>query len=205
MNSLLLASENPGKLSEILDLLADLPVEVVTPQTLGLRLQVVEDGQTYADNARRKALAFAHAGKMVALGDDSGLEVEALGGRPGIYSARFAPWEGATDADRRRYLLQQLQGRPQPEGVGGWPARFHCTVAVAAPSGEIRFAEGECPGVIISEERGTNGFGYDPVFYLPEYGQTMAELGMEVKNRISHRARAVQAAKPILIEMLGLD
>ncbi len=203
IKSLLLASENPGKLVEIIDLLSDLRVEVTTPQSLGLHLQVEEDGQTYAENAARKALAFARAGKMVALGDDSGLEVEALNGRPGIFSARFSPKQGATDADRRAYLLEQLKGKPFPVGLPGWPARFHCTVAVADPEGEVRFAEGECPGLIIPEERGTHGFGYDPVFYLPEYGRTMAELDMEIKNRISHRARAVIAAKPILAAMLG--
>ncbi|MDD5371676.1 MAG: non-canonical purine NTP pyrophosphatase, partial [Anaerolineaceae bacterium] len=122
---------------------------------------------------------------------------------PGLCSHRFAPWEDATDADRRCYLLERLRGLPFPPGLPGWPARFHCTVAVAAPDGTVHYAEGDCPGVIIPGERGTGGFGYDPVFYLPEYGQTMAELGMGVKNQISHRARAVHAAIPILEGMLG--
>jgi XTP/dITP diphosphohydrolase len=193
LTSILLATENQGKRIEINALLADLPLRLVLPSELGLSLSVAEDGATYAENAARKARAYARAAGMAALADDSGLEVDVLGGLPGIHSHRFAPWPDATDADRRRYLLQQLHGRPRP-----WRARFRCTVAVATPDGDVQYAEGECSGEIIPEERGSAGFGYDPIFYLPEYGQTMAELGLEVKNRISHRARAIQAARPIL-------
>ena len=203
MVELMIASENPGKMIEIQDLLSDLEVALITPSSLGLRLNVVEDGQTYAENAARKALAYARASGRTALGDDSGLEVEALGGKPGLYSHRFAPWPDATDADRRAYLLEQLRKIPRPAGMPGWPACFHCTVAIASPTGEVRYADGECRGVIIPEERGNQGFGYDPVFYIPEYGQTMAELGMDVKNQISHRARAIRSSIPILKGMLG--
>jgi len=191
--ALLLASENRGKQVELQALLADLNINVVLPKDLGLDLSVVEDGLTYAENAAKKAEAFARASGLVSLGDDSGLEVDALDGRPGLYSARFLARPGATDADRRAYLLSQLRGKPRP-----WTAHFHCSVAVAVPGGETHFTVGNCPGEIIPEERGSGGFGYDPVFLLDEPGKTMAELEMEEKNRLSHRARAVQAAVPIL-------
>jgi XTP/dITP diphosphohydrolase len=197
MSTLLLATNNRGKRLEMQALLNGLAVELVTPAEIGLELEVVEDGATYAENAAKKAIAFARASGLLSLADDSGLEVDALGGQPGLYSARFAPQPGATDADRRRYLLQRLEGQPRP-----WTARFRCVVALCAPGGEVQFAEGICPGEIIPEERGHTGFGYDPVFLLPEYGQTMAELGMEVKNQVSHRARAVRAALPIIQTLL---
>ncbi|KAF0109255.1 MAG: dITP/XTP pyrophosphatase [Anaerolineaceae bacterium] len=196
---LLLATNNPGKVAEMKALLDGLPLDLLTPADIGLTLEVAEDGQTYAENAARKAEAFARAGGLAALADDSGLEVDALDGRPGLHSHRFAPQAGATDADRRAYLLQQLAGKPRP-----WTARFRATVAVAAPGRETRFAAGTCEGEIIPEERGTNGFGYDPIFLVPEFGRTMAELTMDEKNRLSHRARAVQNAVPILREILGL-
>ena len=169
------------------------------PSDLGITLEVAEDGQTYAENAARKAAAFAKASGMVALADDSGLEVDALGGQPGLHSHRFTHLPNATDADRRKYLLEQLGDKPRP-----WTARFRATVAVARPSGEIKLAEGECEGEIIPDERGTNGFGYDPIFFIPELGRTMAELAMDEKNRLSHRARAIRNAIPILKEVLDL-
>jgi XTP/dITP diphosphohydrolase len=194
---LLLASNNPGKLREMLDLLDDLANEVITPQQIGLNLEVAESGATYADNAAIKARSYARAARMLALGDDSGLEVDVLGGLPGIRSKRFSPKSGATDADRRLYLLERLQDQPRP-----WTARFRCTVALATPQGELYFAEGECPGEIIPDERGQNGFGYDPIFLLPDLGLTMAELSIEMKNRLSHRARAIQAARPLLTKLI---
>jgi XTP/dITP diphosphohydrolase len=124
--------------------------------------------------------------------------VDALGGAPGLFSARYHPQPGANDADRRQYLLENLRGLPRP-----WTARFHCTVAVAAPPGALYYASGDCPGEIIPDERGTNGFGYDPIFYFPEWGKTMAELPLEQKNRISHRARAVMAAVPVLEQIFS--
>jgi XTP/dITP diphosphohydrolase len=179
-------------------LLQGVPADLVTPRDLGLNLEVEEDGETYAENAERKASAFAQASNLLTLADDSGLEVDALGGLPGVRSARFAPQPGATDADRRAYLIQRLEGLPRP-----WRARFHCTVALARPSGPVRFAVGECEGEILPEERGGNGFGYDPLFLIPELGLTMAELSMEQKNTLSHRARAVVASRPILAELLA--
>jgi XTP/dITP diphosphohydrolase len=197
MTTLLIASGNVGKLKEIQDILKDHPWTLVLPVHVGLTLEVVEDGATYAENAARKALAYSQVSGLVTLADDSGLEVEALGGQPGLHSARYAPWAGATDADRRRYLLQHLQDKPRP-----WLARFHCTVAVATCQGEMYYAEGNCPGEIIPDERGTGGFGYDPIFFLPELGQTMAELSMDQKNQLSHRALAVRAAVPVLQKVL---
>jgi XTP/dITP diphosphohydrolase len=195
---LLLATNNPGKIVEIKTLLGGLGIELLTPADLGLRLEVEEDGETYAENASKKAAAFARLSGLVSLGDDSGLEVDALDGSPGLHSHRFAPQPGATDADRRKYLLARLAGRPRP-----WTARFRATVAVALPSGEVRLASGDCAGQIIPVERGENGFGYDPIFLIPELGRTMAELVMQEKNRLSHRARAVQNAIPILQAVLG--
>lgn len=197
MTTLLIASSNPGKLREIRAILGNFPVELVLPAQIGLELDVVEDGATYAENAILKARAYAKASGLIALGDDSGLEVYALGGQPGLYSARYAPWPNATDADRRRYLLQNLQGKERP-----WQAHFHCTVAVATPEGEVYTADGDCPGEVIPEERGNGGFGYDPIFLLPDRGLTMAELPEADKNAISHRARAIHAAVPILKNLL---
>ncbi len=198
MAKLLLASGNRGKLREIQALLVGLEVELLIPSQLGLEINVEEDGSTYEENAARKAQAYANASALITLADDSGLEVDQLRGAPGIHSARFSPLPGATDADRRAYLLSQLRSGPRP-----WHARFYCTVALAIPSGEIHFAHGECPGEIIPEERGQNGFGYDPIFLIPEIGKTMAELSMEEKNQLSHRARAVRAALPFLRSLLN--
>ncbi len=199
MRSILIATNNKGKVDEIKALLDGLGLALLTPSDLGLVLEVAEDGQTYAENAAKKAAAFAQASGMIALGDDSGLEVDALGGQPGLHSHRFCPIPNATDADRRNYLLERLGDKPHP-----WIARFRATVAIALPSGEIQLAAGQCEGEIIPGESGTNGFGYDPIFFIPEIGHTMAELEMNEKNRLSHRARAIQKAIPILKEALGL-
>jgi XTP/dITP diphosphohydrolase len=200
MNKLLLATNNQGKLRELRATLrvADLPIELVTPADIRLELDVPEDGSTYAENATKKAVAFQRASGLACLADDSGLEVDALDGAPGLYSARYSSKPGASDADRRAYLLQNLGGKPRP-----WAARFRATVAIAGPGGSVQIAEGICPGEIVPEERGTGGFGYDPIFLLPELGLTMAELSEETKNRLSHRARAVQAALPILMKLFG--
>lgn len=193
MSKLLIATLNRGKLVEIQALLNGLEVELVTPEDIGLDLEVEEDGNTYAENAARKALAFASASGLLCLADDSGLEVDALGGQPGIRSARFSPLANASDADRRAHLLERLKDHPRP-----WTARFVCVVALLQPGGSLQYTEGICPGEIIPEERGSNGFGYDPIFFIPGTGRTMAELRMEQKNHISHRARAILAARPIL-------
>ena len=195
---LLLASYNQGKQHELHALLADAPLDLISPASLNLSLDVVEDGLTYQENAARKALAFAQASGYLSLADDSGLEVEALDGQPGLHSARFSPLPGATDRDRRELLLQKVQNKPRP-----WVACFRCVIALAVPTGELYFSEGVCPGEIIPEERGQNGFGYDPIFLLSALGKTMAELSMEEKNRLSHRARAVLAAKGVLLQLVS--
>lgn len=197
MAKMLIATNNPGKMLEIQALLNESDLELLTPADLGLDLDVLEDGETYADNARRKALAFQETSGLFTLADDSGLEVDALNGAPGLYSARFSSKPGATDADRRAHLLEKLTGLPRP-----WTARFRCVIALAAPGKEVQFAEGVCEGQIIPDERGQNGFGYDPIFYLPELGRTMAQLSREEKNHLSHRARAILAAKPLIISMI---
>jgi XTP/dITP diphosphohydrolase len=193
MLKLLLASNNKDKIIEIQALLEGMDIRLITPADLRLDLQVEENDESYSENAAHKAASFGKATGLVSLADDSGLEVDALGGLPGVRSHRFSPKEGATDADRRLYLLERLQGVPRP-----WSAHFHCTVAVYSPSGETFFAEGNCYGEITPEERGSNGFGYDPIFFVPQFGLTMAELSLEQKNRISHRAVAIRSAFPIL-------
>jgi XTP/dITP diphosphohydrolase len=199
LNDLLIATNNRGKLDEITALLEPLRLSLLTPSDVGIDLAVAEDGQSYAENAALKAVAFAQVGGFVALGDDSGLEVDALEGMPGLHSHRFCPIPNATDADRRAYLLEKLAGKPRP-----WTARFRATVAIALPSGQVKIASGQCEGEIIPQERGSNGFGYDPVFLIPEMGCTMAELEMSVKNRLSHRAHAIRNAIPILQEIFHL-
>lgn len=200
MKRLLIATNNRGKIKELQDLLKDLQIELVTPAQIGLDLDVIEDGDTYAENATRKAVAFARLSGLVSLADDSGLEVEALDGAPGLYSARYGAPDGGklSDAERRAFLIQNLQGKPPP-----WTARFHATIAVALPTGETYLAEGFCEGEIIPEERGTGGFGYDPIFLLSELGKTMAELATDEKNRLSHRARAVMNAKQVLAQLFN--
>ena len=200
MQPLLLATNNKGKVAEIKALLESTGLTLLTPAELGLALDVTEDGLTYAENASKKATAFAKASGLIALGDDSGLEVDALNGQPGLHSHRFCPIPDATDADRRSYLLEKLAGAPRP-----WTAHFHATVAVVLPSGQTYITSGQCDGEIIPEEHGSNGFGYDPIFFIPGIGRTMAQLEMSEKNRLSHRALAIQNAIPILIEIFNIN
>ncbi len=193
MLKLLLASQNSGKLREMKFILQGLPLQIISPAEIGIHLQVEETGKTYAENAALKARAFAKESGLIALGDDSGLEVDALNGKPGLYSARYAPAPNANDADRRGFLLKNLRAAPRP-----WTARFRATIAIAQPNSEIHFTEGICEGEIIPEERGSGGFGYDPIFYLPEIGRTMAELSEDEKNRLSHRAKALEKMKKVI-------
>ncbi len=190
---LLIATGNRGKQEEYRRLLAGLPLRLRFPQEVAAGLTVAETGRTYAENAALKARAWAAATGLLTLADDSGLEVAALGGAPGLYSARYGPGPEATDAERRRYLLSRLEGRPRP-----WRARFVCVIAVAAPAGALHFAEGVCRGEIIPAERGEHGFGYDPIFWLPDLRRTMAELPPEEKNRRSHRGKAAAAIRQVL-------
>ena len=197
MKRLLIATNNKGKIKELQDLLKNTGIELVTPAQINLDLDVIENGQTYAENAVKKAVAFAQASGLVSLADDSGLEVDALNGAPGLYSARYGSPDGhhvkLSDAERRAILIKNLADKPRP-----WTARFHATIAVAVPNSETHLAEGFCEGEIIPEERGTGGFGYDPIFLLSALGKTMAELSMDEKNHLSHRARAVMNAEGIL-------
>lgn len=197
MKKLLLATNNEGKIKELCELLRMSGAELLTPLQIGLDLEIDESGNTYLENAIKKARAFAKESNLICLADDSGLEVEALDGAPGIYSARFSPKIGANDKDRRVYLLDQLQKHRKP-----WLAKFHCTVVLSAPDGEIHSADGSCYGEIIPEERGSSGFGYDPIFLVSGLGKTMAELSMAEKNQISHRARAIRAIMSILVAQL---
>jgi XTP/dITP diphosphohydrolase len=198
MVKVLVATNNRGKVRELAEIFADLKDGLLLPADLGITLDVAETGQTYAENARLKAMAFARASGLISMGDDSGLEVDALAGAPGLHSARYAGL-GATDAARRAKLIRELRDIHAPR-----PARFRCVIAVAQPTGNMQLFEGICEGEIILEERGSQGFGYDPIFYLAEYQRTMAELPPEVKNQISHRARAARAALPYLTALLKL-
>jgi XTP/dITP diphosphohydrolase len=182
---MLIATNNPGKVREYDDLLRGLGLELCGLADMGLERQVDETGHTFDENARLKAQAYCQASHLLTLADDSGLEVAMLDGAPGVHSARYAG-QGASDADRIRKLLAALDGVPWVNRA----ARFRCVIALAWPDGRLETFEGQCTGVIALEPKGTNGFGFDPVFYLPELNCTMAELPMDVKNRISHRARA---------------
>ena len=194
---LLLATRNAGKLEELRELLAGLPLELFSLNDAGIAEEIPEVGDTFLENAVLKAEGYARLSGLNTLADDSGLTVQALGGAPGVQSAR---WAGphASDRDRIDLLLQQLQGVPAHERQ----AEFRCTVAIAEPAHRVRTVEGVCCGVILDAPRGSHGFGYDPVFYIPQLGRTMAELTREEKNRVSHRALAIRAARPILEDLL---
>jgi XTP/dITP diphosphohydrolase len=194
---LLLATNNHGKVKEYMTLLEGLPLELVIPGDMGIAAQVVETGATYAENARIKAVALAAESDLVSLADDSGLEVDALHGEPGIRSARYAG-PGASDAERVNYLLGKLAGVPLEKRT----ARFVCVIAVASPGGKVEICTGECSGLITFAPKGGLGFGYDPVFYFPQLEKTMAELPMLVKNRVSHRGKAVRLV-PDALRRLG--
>ena len=176
---LVIATGNAGKLGEYRQLLAEAGLELVAFDT-----DIEETGSTYAENARLKASAASAASGLPALGDDSGLEVDALDGFPGIRSARLGP----TQAERTAALLERLRGLPRP-----WPARFVCTLALAVPGSTVDIFEGECKGEVVPEWRGEAGFGYDPIFLVPGTGKTFGEMPAEEKRRYSHRANAVHS------------
>lgn len=181
-----LASKNPHKLQELQAILGTLGIEVVLESELGLDIDVDETGTTFEENSRLKAEAVLRASHMPTIADDSGLMVDALDGAPGVYSARYGGKN--TDAERIEYLLENLAGVPEMQRT----AKFVCVITCLWPDGREIVARGECPGSILREKRGVGGFGYDPVFYLPEYGMTYAELPAEKKNEISHRGRALR-------------
>ncbi len=197
MIKIIIATRNPGKIAEIQSIINSSgqkdKIEINTLASYPGIPDIIEDGRTFSENASKKAQTVARFTGHIAVADDSGLEVDALGGAPGVYSARFAG-EGATDPENIKKLLELLKGTPS-EKRG---ARFVCVIAVATPSGDVRLAEGDCRGFIAEEGRGTSGFGYDPVFVVPEYGKTFAELGNDIKNKISHRAVALGKLSNIL-------
>jgi XTP/dITP diphosphohydrolase len=189
----LIATRNAAKLAELQALLGDLPIECISLSGLGITEEIAETGDTLRENAVLKARGYAALSGLTTLADDSGLEVDALGGAPGVQSARWAGPD-ASDMARIELLLERLRGVP-PEQRG---AQFRCVAAIAATDGELYTTEGILRGRIIDTPRGSHGFGYDPVFFIPALELTLAELEPERKNRISHRARAIVAARPIL-------
>jgi len=194
---LLMASRNKGKLLELRKLLEEIPVDILTAADFPWLPEVAEDGQTFQENAARKAQETARGSGILTIADDSGLEVDALGGQPGIHSARFAG-EPADDTRNNRKLLELLRDVPPSQRT----ARFICTIAVATPAGELYFARGACEGIILEEPRGSGGFGYDPLFYIPYLQKTFAELSVEEKNPVSHRGRALQQAVTIIRQLI---
>lgn len=191
---MLVATHNKGKVSEYADILGDGQIAWLTLDEAGVTEEVAETGDTFRDNAVLKAIAYARQTGLLTLADDSGLEVDALGGAPGVRTARYGG-PGLSAADRYQLLLRNLESLP----AAARTARFRCVVALCAPDGALLgTAEGTCEGVIALEPAGDGGFGYDPVFYLPERGATMAQLPPEEKHLISHRGRAVRAIEPLL-------
>lgn len=190
---LLLATHNLGKVKEFRELLGEIPFTLLSLDEIGIVTEVNETGDTLEKNALLKATGFAEESGLLTLADDSGLEVDALNGEPGVMSARYAG-EGADDIQRVEYLLARLHGIP----FGKRTAQFRCIIAVVSPEVETKIFEGKCRGLITFEPRGELGFGYDPVFLFPQLGKTMAELPLEMKNRISHRGLAVAKARSYL-------
>ena len=195
---LLLATTNRGKIEELASLLESLNISLVTPDQLHFELEVEENGCSYEENAVLKATAYSRKSGLPALADDTGLEVDALDGQPGLFSARFVDGHKASDWQRRLKLLSELLDKPQP-----WHAKFRCCVALALPDGEVYTAYGEVAGQIITEDRGQMGFGYDPLFFISQAGKTMAECTLEEKNQLSHRALAVKAIIPQIRKLTG--
>lgn len=195
---IVIATRNPGKMKEIASILKSSQIKFLSLLDFPQIPEVIEDGTTFAENARKKASIISQLTGRLAIADDSGLCVEALQGRPGIFSSRFAG-EKATDKERYQKLLKQMQGIP----IAKRKAAFFCAIAIASPQGKVQVVEGKCSGLISLSPRGTHGFGFDPIFLLPKLGKTMAELSPEEKNKISHRARALKKLKKILPTFLS--
>lgn len=197
MQELLIATKNKGKLREIKELLADLDLKITSLADYSNLPTIVEDADSFSGNAVKKALTIArHTNKLV-MGEDSGLEVRALNNRPGVYSARFAG-EEAGDAENNDKLLQELKNVPPSRRQ----ARYRCFAALAGPNGVVGIVDGRCAGVIAERRKGTNGFGYDPLFLIPRYGKTFGELNPVIKAKISHRARALRKFRKLLKDHL---
>lgn len=195
---LVVASRNQRKIEEIRQILADLPLKVVGVAEIADLPEIVEDGRTFKANAVKKAVETAKALNRMAIADDSGLTVDVLNGEPGVLSARYAGVHGNDQANNEKLLLKMRDVPWEKRN-----AQFHCVIALAEPDGNVTVCTGVCEGKIGYQPRGTNGFGYDPLFVIPEYGQTFAELGPEIKNQISHRAKALAQLKGVLREKFG--
>lgn len=193
------ASNNAHKVEELNAILSQLGMEVVSMREAGINAEPEENGTTFEENSYIKAKAALDAGAQAAIADDSGLSVDALDGAPGIYSARFGGESCRTDRDRLNYLLCQMEGREDRT------AKFVSVITLLTPDGGKLVARGECPGVLLTAPRGENGFGYDPIFYLPEMGKTFAELPASEKNRVSHRARALALLAKMIKEWKYAD
>ena len=196
---IIFATGNEGKMREVREILQDMDVDILSMKEAGIDIDIVEDGTTFAENAAIKARAVAAATQeeAIVLADDSGLEVDYLDKEPGIYSARYMG-EDTPYSIKNKNLIDRLEGVPDNKRT----ARFVCAIAAALPGGEVVTTSGVIEGRIDHEEKGNNGFGYDPIFYVPEYGRTTAQLSVEEKNRISHRARALAAMKKELEQRL---
>lgn len=198
MAQILVASRNQGKVNEFAEMMQDLNVAWLGLADIGVDMDVVETGVTFAENAVLKARIYARASGLLSLADDSGLEVDALQGAPGVYTARYGG-AGLTPEARYRLVLQQLASVPAAQRA----ARFRCVLALAAPDGRLlTTAEGVCEGMIAAAPAGAGGFGYDPIFYLPDRGKTMAQLEAAEKHQISHRGRAMRQLEPRLRQIL---
>lgn len=196
MKKIIFATGNENKMKEIREILGEPGVEIISMKEAGIKADIVEDGKTFAENAAIKAAAIRELVKeeeVIVLADDSGLEVDALNGEPGIYSARYAG-EDTPYSIKNKMIIDRLEGVPDEERT----ARFVCVIAAAMPDGEIKTATGTIEGRIGYEEQGENGFGYDPIFYVPEYGCTTAQLSMEKKNELSHRGKALRKIAELL-------
>jgi XTP/dITP diphosphohydrolase len=197
LKKILLATNNQGKLQELRSLISGKSWEFTTPAEQGIHMSVNETGVTFEANAVLKAKAYAKAADLITLADDSGLEVNALNGEPGVFSARYGGPD-ATDKERNEYLLSNLSEVPWENRK----ARFRCVIAIIFPDGELVLCKGDCPGMIAFEPKGENGFGYDPIFWLPSFNKTMAELAIDEKNEISHRGKAARQAQLFLTDVL---
>lgn len=194
---IVLATGNQGKVKELAAILSDLEIEVLSLKDFPQIGEIIEDGKTFEENAIIKAKTVCETVNLISLADDSGLEVDYLDGAPGIFSARFAG-EDKSDLDNNMKLLSLLSDIPMEQRT----ARFRCVIAIYTPEGECFTADGSCEGFVGYEMKGDQGFGYDPLFYLPEYDQTFAQLDSVIKNRISHRGRALAKAKNILVDII---
>ncbi len=198
---LLVATHNTGKVREFSEMLADLELSWLSLDDIGVTMDVEETGQTFKENAILKAQAYATETGLLTLADDSGLEVDALDGKPGVFTARYGG-AGLSARERYLYLLEQLSLSGAPEDR--WTARFRCTIALVAPNGNILgTTDGVCKGQITATPAGENGFGYDPVFYLPRREKTMAQVTQNIKHQISHRGQAMKAIEPLLRDVLN--